>query len=148
MNAPLASLYDISLGIHQIAGLALILIAVAITVISTLSRSQGNELLEKGVTLSKFAGPFFGLVLLTGAYQLIDTDIKFFQAWVIGALLLGIGFMGTLHGTWRPRAQSIIDGEVEGEEALNKAKTTLVAVATSMIIMIIVATYLMESQTG
>ena len=146
MNAPLASLYDISLGIHQIAGLALILIAVAITVISIMSRSK-EGLLEKAMPLAKLAGPFFGLVVLTGAYQLIDADIKLFQAWVIGALLLGIGFMGTLHGTWRPKAQEVLDGKLEGE-ALNKAKTTLSAVATSMIIMVIVATYLMESQPG
>lgn len=143
MNAPLASLYDISLGIHQIAGLALILIAVAITVLSVFSRKK-DGLLEKAISLSKFAGPFFGLVLLTGAYQLIDLDIKLFQAWVIGALLLGIAFMGTLHGTWRPRAQAIVDGEVDGE-ALDKAKSTLIGVATSLIVMVIVATYLMET---
>jgi hypothetical protein len=146
MITPLASLYDISLGIHQIAGLALILITVAITIISTLARNQ-DGLLERAMPLAKLAGPFFGLVLLTGAYQLIDRDIKLFQAWVIGALLLGIGFMGTLHGTWRPRAQAIIDGEVP-EEELSKAKSTLVGVAASMIVMVIVATYLMESQPG
>jgi hypothetical protein len=146
MTTPLASLYDISLGIHQIAGLALILITVAITIISTLARNQ-DGLLEKALPLVKLAGPFFGLVLLTGAYQLIDRDIKLFQAWVIGALLLGIGFMGTLHGTWLPRAQKIIDGELEGDE-LKKAQSTLVGVAASMIVMVIVATYLMESQPG
>jgi hypothetical protein len=146
MNTPLASLYDISLGIHQLAGLALILISVAITVFSIMSRSQPG-LLEKGLPLAKLAGPCFGLVVLTGAYQLIDADIKLFQAWVIGALLLGIGFMGTLHGTWRPRAQEIIDGKLEGE-ALDKAKTMLSAVATSLIVMVIVATYLMESNSG
>lgn len=143
MNAPLASLYDISLNIHELSGLALIVISVAITVLSVFSRKK-DGMLEKAITLSMFAGPFFGLVLLTGAYQLVHLDIKFFQAWVIGALLLGIGFMGTLHGTWRPRAQEIIDGEVEGEE-LTKAKSTLIGLATSMIIMVIVATYLMES---
>lgn len=146
MNAPLASLYDISLGIHQLAGLALILITVAITIISIMSRNQ-DGILEKAMPLAKLAGPFFGLVLLTGAYQLIDADIKLFQWWVIGALLLGIGFMGTLHGTWRPRAEEVIEGKLAGE-ALDKAKTTLTAVATSMIVMVIVATYLMESQTG
>jgi hypothetical protein len=146
MNAPLASLYDISLGIHQIAGLALILITVAITVISVLARNQ-EGILEKALPLTKLAGPFFGLVLLTGAYQLIDADIKLFQAWVIGALLLGLAFMGTLHGTWRPRAEEILEGKLEGE-ALAKAKSTLAAVATSMIVMVVVATYLMESQPG
>jgi hypothetical protein len=146
MNAPLASLYDISLGIHQIAGLALILIAVAITIISIMSRNQ-DGILEKAIPLTKIAGPVFGLVVLTGAYQLIDADIKLFQAWVIGALLLGIGFMGTLHGTWRPRAEQVIEGKLEGE-ALDKAKSTLSAVATSLIVMLVVATYLMESQPG
>jgi hypothetical protein len=146
MVAPLASLYDISLGIHQLAGLGLILIAVAITIISILSRNQ-EGILEKAIPLTKLAGPLFGLVLLTGAYQLIDLNIKLFQAWVIGALLLGIGFMGTLHGTWRPRAEQLIDGEISGEEA-ESARNTLVAVATSLIIMIVIATYLMESQTG
>lgn len=146
MTMQLAALYDISLRIHQIAGLALILIAVAITIFSVLSRNQ-DGMLEKALVAAKFAGPFFGLVILTGAYQLIDLEIKFFQAWVIGATLLGIGFMGVLHGTWAPRAQEIIDGKLEGE-ALKKAQSTLIGVATSMIIMIIVATYLMESQTG
>ncbi|MGH2960315.1 MAG: hypothetical protein ACRDKE_11970 [Solirubrobacterales bacterium] len=146
MTTPLASLYDISLGIHQIAGLALILISVGITILSVLSRNQ-DGMLEKAIALTKLAGPFFGLVLLTGAYQLIDLEIKLFQAWVIGALLLGLGFMGTLHGTWRPRAQAIVDGEIEGDD-LKKAQSTLIGVATSMIIMIIVATYLMESQPG
>ncbi|MBJ7355533.1 MAG: hypothetical protein JHC98_11975, partial [Thermoleophilaceae bacterium] len=133
MNTPLASLYDISLGIHQIAGLALILITVGITILSIMSRNQ-DGLLEKALPLAKLAGPFFGLVLLTGAYQLIDADIKLLQGWVIGALLLGIGFMGALHGTWRPRAEEVIEGKLSGE-ALDKAKTTLTAVATSMIVM-------------
>lgn len=146
MTMQLAALYDISLGIHQISGLALILISVAITILSVLSRNQ-DGMLEKALPLAKLAGPFFGLVILTGAYQLIDLEIKFFQAWVIGATLLGIGFMGVLHGTWRPRAEEIIEGKLEGE-ALKKAQSTLIGVATSMIIMIIVATYLMESQTG
>jgi hypothetical protein len=146
MTTQLAALYDISLGIHQISGLALILISVAITILSVLSRNQ-DGMLEKALPLAKLAGPFFGLVILTGAYQLIDLEIKFFQAWVIGATLLGIGFMGVLHGTWRPRAEEIIEGKLEGE-ALKKAQSTLIGVATSMIIMIIVATYLMESQTG
>lgn len=146
MTTPLASLYDISLGIHQIAGLALILISVGITILSVLARNQ-DGMLEKAIPLTKLAGPFFGLVLLTGAYQLIDLEIKLLQAWVIGALLLGLAFMGTLHGTWRPRAQSIIDGKFEGE-ALEKAKSTLIGVATSLIVMVIVATYLMESQPG
>lgn len=146
MTTQLAALYDISLGIHQISGLALILIAVAITILSVLSRNQ-DGLLEKALPLAKLAGPFFGLVILTGAYQLIDLEIKFFQAWVIGATLLGFAFMGVLHGTWRPRAQEIIDGKLEGD-ALKSAQSTLIAVSTSMIIMIIVATYLMESQTG
>jgi len=146
MTTQLAALYDISLAIHQVAGLALILIAVAITILSVLSRNQ-DGLLEKALPLAKLAGPFFGLVILTGAYQLIDLEIKFFQAWVIGATLLGIAFMGVLHGTWSPRAQEIIDGKLEGE-ALKQAQSALIGVASSMIIMIIVATYLMESQTG
>lgn len=146
MTTQLAALYDISLAIHQVAGLALILISVAITILSVLSRNQ-DGMLEKALPLAKLAGPFFGLVILTGAYQLIDLEIKFFQTWVIGATLLGIGFMGVLHGTWRPRAEEIIEGKLEGD-ALKKAQSTLIAVATSMIIMIIVATYLMESQTG
>lgn len=146
MTTQLAALYDISLRIHQIAGLVLILIAVAITIFSVLSRNQ-DGMLEKALVAAKLAGPFFGLVILTGAYQLIDLEIKFFQAWVIGATLLGIAFMGVLHGTWQPRAQEIIDGKLAGE-ALKKAQSTLIGVATSMIIMIIVATYLMESQTG
>lgn len=146
MNAPVAALYDISLAIHQVAGLALILISVAITVLSLLSRNQ-EGMLERALPLAKFAGPFFGLVVLTGAYQLIDRDIKLFQAWVIGALLLGIGFMGTLHGTWRPKAQAIIDGEVP-EDEVESQTNTLVAVATSLMIMIIIATWLMESQPG
>lgn len=145
MNVPVADLYDISLGIHQIAGLALILIAVAITVISVLSRNQ-DGLLEKALPLAMLAGPAFGLVLVTGAFQLIDHDIKLLQAWVIGALLLGLGFMGTLHGTWRPAAEQIIDGELAGE-ALEKAKQKTVIVSTAMIIMVIVATYLMESNS-
>lgn len=146
MTTQLAALYDISLAIHQVAGLALILLAVAITVFSVLARSR-DGMLERALSLAKLAGPFFGLVILTGAYQLIDLEIKFFQAWVLGATLLGIGFMGVLHGTWRPRAQAIIDGKLEGD-ALKKAQSTLIGVASSMIIMIIVATYLMESQTG
>jgi hypothetical protein len=146
MTPPLASLYDISLGIHQITGLILILISVALTIGSILARNQ-EGVLEKVMPLTKIAGPVFGLVLLTGVYQLADHHIKFFQAWVIGGLLLGIGFMGTLHGTWRPRAQEIIDDELEGE-ALEKAKSTLSAVATSLIVMVIVATYLMESKPG
>jgi Ca2+/Na+ antiporter len=146
MTTQLAALYDISLRIHQIAGLALILIAVLITIFSVLSRNQ-DGMLEKGLAAAKLAGPFFGLVILTGAYQLIDLEIKFFQSWVIGATLLGLAFMGVLHGTWRPRAEEIIEGKVEGD-ALKKAQATLIGVAASMIIMIIVATYLMESQTG
>lgn len=143
MTAPLASLYDVSLGIHQIAGLGLILIAVAITVLSVLARNQ-EGVIEKGIPLAKLAGPLFGLVLFTGAYQLIDHNIDFFQAWVIGALLLGIGFIGTLHGTWRPTAQKIAGGELTGE-ALEKAKQTAIGVSAAMIVMVIVATYLMEN---
>lgn len=143
MTAPIASLYDVSLGVHQLAGLGLILIAVALTVISVLARNE-EGVIEKGLPLAKIAGPLFGLVLLTGAYQLIDHDVEFFQAWVIGALLLGIGFMGVLHGTWRPKAEEIASGELAGE-ALDKAKQTAIAVSTSMIIMLIVATYLMEN---
>lgn len=146
MTTQLAALYDISLRIHQIAGLALILIAVLLTIFSVLSRNQ-DGMLEKAMVAAKLAGPFFGLVILTGAYQLIDLEIKFFQSWVIGATLLGLAFMGVLHGTWRPRAEEIIEGKLEGD-ALKKAQSTLIGVATSMIIMIIVATYLMESQTG
>ncbi len=146
MTTQLAALYDISLAIHQIGGLALILIAVAITILSLLSRNQ-EGMLEKALPLAKLAGPFLGLVFLTGAYQLFDLDIKFFQAWVIGALLLGVAFMGVLDGTWRPRAQEIVDGKLEGG-ALKKAQTVLIGVSTSMIVMIIVATYLMEAQIG
>jgi hypothetical protein len=147
MNVPLADLYDVSLGIHQLSGLVLIVIAVAITVLSVLSRNS-DGMLEKAIPLTKIAGPFFGLVLLTGAYQLADAHIKFFQAWVIGALLLGIGFMGTLHGNWRPKAECLIEGKIEGEEAIAKAKSTLIGVSASLIVMVIVATWLMESQTG
>lgn len=143
MTVPVAALYDVSLAIHQISGLVLILIAVAITVLSVLSRNQ-NGMLEKALPLAKLAGPFFGLVVLTGAYQLIDRNIDFFQAWVIGALLLGIGFMGTLHGNWRPKAEAILSGEIEGDAAA-KAKSTLVGVSAAMIVMLVVATYLMES---
>lgn len=146
MTTQLAALYDISLAVHQVTGLALIFIAVAITVLSVLSRNQ-EGMLEKALPIANLANPFFGLVVLTGAYQLIDLEIKFFQAWVIGATLLGIAFMGVLHGTWRPRAQEIIDGKLDGD-ALRKAQSTLIGVASSMIIMIVVATYLMESQTG
>ncbi len=145
MTPPLAALYDISLAVHQISGLALILIAVAITVLSVLARKQ-EGMLEKATPLTKLAGPFFGLVLLTGAYQLIDRDISLLQAWVIGALLLGIAFMGTLHGNWRPKAEAIISGEVAGDAAA-KAKMTLVGVSAAMIVMVVVATYLMESGT-
>lgn len=144
MNAPLASLYDISLGIHQLTGLALILVAVAITILSIMSRSQ-EGMLEKALPLATLSGPLFGLVLFTGAYQMFDLNIKFFQVWVIGALLLGIGFIGTLHGTWRPRAERLVNGEVTGEEA-EKERGVLVAVATSLIVMVIIATYLMEAQ--
>jgi len=145
MLVPVAALYDVSLRIHQIAGLGLIVIAVAITVLSVLSRNQ-DGVLEKGLPLAVIAGPLFGLVLLTGAYQLFKADISFFQVWVIGALLLGIGFMGVLHGTWRPKARQVIDGELSGE-ALEKAKQTLIAVGASMIVMVIVATYLMENNS-
>lgn len=143
MTTPLAALYDISLGIHQIAGLLLILVAVAITILTILSRNQ-EGMLEKAISLAKLAGPFFGLVLLTGAYQLIDSGVSFFQAWVIGALLLGIGFMGVLHGSWQPAAEEIISGELTGE-ALEKTRSKAIGLATSMIVMVIVATYLMES---
>lgn len=146
MTTQLAALYDISLAVHQVTGLALIFIAVAITVLSVLSRNQ-EGMLEKALPIANLANPFFGVVVLTGAYQLIDLEIKFFQAWVIGATLLGIAFMGVLHGTWRPRAQEIIDGKLDGD-ALRRAQSTLIGVASSMIIMIVVATYLMESQTG
>ena len=146
MNPPLASLYDISLGIHQLSGLVLIIVAVAVTVFSVLARNN-VEMLEKAMPLTKLAGPFFGLILLTGIYQLANHHIKFFQAWVIGGLLLGIAFMGTLHGTWRPRARLLLEGKVEGEDAIAKAKSTLIGVSASLIVMVAVATALMESHS-
>ncbi|MFT4049298.1 MAG: hypothetical protein QM648_05595 [Solirubrobacterales bacterium] len=143
MTVPAASLYDVSLAIHQVAGLVLILVAVALTVISVLAR-KNEELIERGIPLTQLAGVAFIVVLITGAYQLIDAGTSFFQAWVIGALLLGIGFIGTMHGTWRPTAKKIASGELSGE-ALEKAKQTAVGVSAAMIVMVVVATYLMEN---
>ena len=72
---------------------------------------------------------------------------KFFQLWVIGAACLGIGFMGTLDGTWAPLARKILSGELEGEE-LAKAKTRAIVLGVAMLVMIIAATGMMESTTG
>lgn len=107
MITPLAALYDISLGIHQICGLGLILLAVAITVLSVLSRNE-TPVIEYGLRFKVVAYPFFTLVVLTGIYQLIHLNEKFFQLWVIGAACLGIGFMelSTAHGRRLPARSS------------------------------------------
>jgi hypothetical protein len=146
MTLPLAALYDISLGFHQVAGLGLILLAVILTVISTLARSD-EPLLEKGLKIKPAAYPLFTIVVITGIYQLAHLHEKLLQTWVIGAALLGIGYMGALDGTWVPLARRILSGELEGDE-LKKTKIKTIAVGAGMIIMIIAATGMMESQTG
>jgi hypothetical protein len=146
MLTPLAALYDISLGIHQICGLGLILLAVAITVISVLARNE-EPVLEYGLRFKVVAYPLFTLVVITGIYQLIHLNEKLFQVWVIGAAALGIGYMGTLDGTWTPLARKILAGELEGEE-LAKTKTKTIVLGVAMMLMIIAATGMMESTTG
>jgi hypothetical protein len=146
MTTPLAALDDISLGLHQIAGLGLILLAVAITVLSVLSRNE-TPVIEYGLRFKVVAYPLFTIVVITGIYQLIHLDESLLQLWVIGAALLGVGFMGTLDGTWAPLARTILSGEQEGEElARTKGKAILIGVA--MMLMVIAATGIMESQTG
>lgn len=146
MAAPLASIYDISLGLHQLTGVALLVLAVFIAVLTILARNE-EQVLDKALVFKRLAGPLIGVVAVTGAYQLIDANIKLFQAWVIGAILLGVGFMGTLDGTWVPMARRIRSGEVEGD-ALEKLKLSAIGVAVSMIVMLIGATWLMESKPG
>ncbi|MGK2878500.1 MAG: hypothetical protein ACSLFF_07995 [Solirubrobacterales bacterium] len=146
MISPLAALYDISLGIHQITGLGLILLAVAITVVSVLSRNE-TPLIEYGLRFKVVAYPLFTLVVITGIYQLIELNEKFFQLWVIGATFLGIGYMGTLDGTWTPLARKILSGEIAGEE-LAKAKTRAIVLGVALLLMILGATGMMESVTA
>lgn len=143
MNPPIAALYDIVFGIHQFVALALILIAVAITVITVLSRNQ-DGLLERALPLAEPAAVGVLALIVTGAYQVLHLNESFFQVWIIGPLLLGIGFVGTLHGVWRPKARAIVDGDVP-EDELKKAKTDLAGIGGSMIVMIIAAAWLMES---
>jgi hypothetical protein len=145
MTIPTAALYDISLGIHQFCGLGLILLAVAITVISVMARNE-IRLLKYGLQFKVVAYPLFTIVVVTGIYQLIHLHEKFFQVWVIGAALLGIGYMGTIDGTWAPLARKILDGEVEGDE-LKKTQGKTIIVGVGLILMVIAATGMMESAT-
>jgi phosphate/sulfate permease len=146
MTPTLAALYDISLGIHQLCGLGLILLAVAITVISVMARNE-IPLLKYGLQFKVVAYPLFTIVVITGIYQLIHLHEKLFQVWVIGAAALGIGYMGTLDGTWAPLARKILGGEVEGEE-LKKTQGKTIILGVAMLVMIIAATGMMESTTG
>ncbi|MBJ7459549.1 MAG: hypothetical protein JHD02_10210 [Thermoleophilaceae bacterium] len=146
MISPLAALYDISLGIHQITGLGLILLAVAITVVSVLSRNE-TPVIEYGLRFKVVAYPLITLVVLTGIYQLIELNEKFFQGWVVGATCLGIGYMGVLDGAWTPLARKILSGELEGKE-LAQAKTRAITLGVALMLMIIGATGMMESATG
>jgi hypothetical protein len=146
MTPPLAALYDISLGLHQICGLGLILLAVLITVVSVLSRNE-TPVIEYGLRFKVVAYPFFTIVVITGIYQLIHLDESLLQLWVIGAAALGVGFMGTLDGTWAPLARSILSGDLEGD-ALDKAKGKAILLGVAMMLMIIGATGMMESQTA
>lgn len=142
MTLPFAALYDIVLGAHQISGMLLLLIAVALTVLAVLSRNQ-EGLFGHALVLVKLCDPLFGLVVLTGAYQLIDLGIGFFQGWVIGALLFGVAFIGILHAYWRPQAKRIAAGELQGERA-KRTCNELAGAGGAMIVLILLATYLME----
>lgn len=146
MALQLAALYDIVLGAHQISGILLILFAVALTVIPILARSQ-DGLLEKAEPLVKLSGPLFGLIVLTGAYQVVDLGIKFFQGWIVGALLLGLAYMGVLHGLWRPKSEAIIAGGLAAA-AERKARSLLIVGGAAMIVLIFAAMYLMENKPG
>lgn len=146
MSLPVAALYDIVIGAHRIAGILMILFAVALTVMPILSRSQ-EGVLEKADPLVKLAGPLFALVLLTGTYQVIHLKIAFFQVWIVGALLCGIAYIGVLDGLWRRKSKAVLGGGLSAAED-RKARSLLIAAGAVMIVLIFAATYLMENQVG
>jgi hypothetical protein len=143
MNLQFAALYDVIFGVHQFTALGLILIAVAITVITVLSRNQ-EGMLEKAIPLVEPAGVGALALLASGVYQVLHLNETFFQLWIIGPLLLLVGFIGTLHGVWRPKARAIVDGEIP-EDEIKQTKTDLSGVAGALIVMLIAAAWLMES---
>lgn len=143
MNLQIATLYDVILGVHQFTAIGLVLIAVAITVITVLSRNE-DGLIEKAIPLAEPAAVGIVGMVVTGTYQVLHLHLSFLQVWIIGPLLLAFVFVGVLHGVWRPKARAIADGEI-GEDENKKAKTVLAGVASTLIVMIIVAAWMMES---
>lgn len=139
MQPQLAALYDIVLGIHRFSGLAMLLIALAFVVFSIISRSDA-ETLEQALPLGDLAMASFALVVFSGAYQLIRLEAAFFQDWIIGALLLGVAYLGVLHGVWRPRARVIA--------AAGGGSAILIIASIAMVVMIVGAIYLMENGSG
>src|SRR6187549_3334952 len=114
MSIPLASLYDASVGIHMVFGLLALLAAVALVFLSVLGRKDTSKL-ETALKLRKVFGPLAGVIMITGNFQIIDGDIKFFQAWLIGGILLLIGAMGAVDGSWAPNARGVVSGEASPE---------------------------------
>jgi hypothetical protein len=135
MQPQLASLYEIVLGAHRISGYLLVLFMLTLTVMSILSRHQ-EGLLAQAWPLVKLAGPLLLLVVITGGYQLHELGEKFFQLWIVGALLLGIAVIGLLHGLWWPRAKKLAVGDGHG---------LLIAAALAMLAMTFAAVWLMET---
>jgi MFS superfamily sulfate permease-like transporter len=135
MPIQLASLYEIVLGAHRISAYLLVLFALTLAVLSILSRHQ-EGLLGQAAPLIKLSGPLLALVVLTGSYQLIDLGMKFFQGWIVGALLLGIAMLGVMHAYWWPRAKKADGGE---------PRALLIPAALTILVLIFAATYLMQS---
>lgn len=143
MPVPVASLYDVSVGIHMVCGLLVLLLAVALVIFSVLGRKDDAKL-EYALRFKSTFGPLVGVIFITGVFQVIDGEIKLLQVWLIGGLLLAVGAMGTIDGSWTPNARRALAGE--GDAA--KARTNCVNLAVSILIMFIGAYALMESAVG
>lgn len=126
--------------LHRVSALLMLLLAVVLAVFSILSRNQ-QGLLRRALPLTWLAVPLFVIVAATGAARMGAIDESFLQAWIVGALLLGLAFVGLVHGLWRPKARAIAAQD-------GTAGSTLVGVALAMTAMIFGASYLMEIGVG
>ncbi len=143
MPVPFAALYDIVLGAHQGAGFLLLLIALILSVLAVLSRNQ-DGLLGHGLVLAKLCGPLFGIVLLTGVYQVIDLGISPLRGWILGALVLGIAYMGVIDGFWRRQAKRIEGGELPPAK-VRQICNELAGGGLAALFLMLGAIYLMEA---
>jgi hypothetical protein len=142
---PSATLRGVSLAIHQLSGVALLVLAVFIAVLTILARSE-QPVYDKALVFRRLAAPLVVVIVLTGAQLLIAGGIALLQFWVAGALMLILGYMGTLDGAWAPTVRRI--RELEAGADAEKLKAAAIGLALAMVAMLIAAAWLMQAKPG